>query len=99
MEVGEISGTDGNPTRSVSLAARRAESLARDSDMLERALGSAAPLPELQRGDLLFWEGHVAIARDATMLVHGNAFHMAGAELPEGGGVVLLRVDLRGREQ
>ena len=54
----------------------------RDSDMQERALGSAAPLPELQRGDLLFWEGHVAIARDATMLVHANAFHMAVALEP-----------------
>jgi Bacterial dipeptidyl-peptidase Sh3 domain/NlpC/P60 family len=54
----------------------------RDSDMQERALGSAVPLTGLQRGDLLFWEGHVAIARDTTTLVHANAFHMAVALEP-----------------
>jgi cell wall-associated NlpC family hydrolase len=37
------------------------------------------PLPELQRGDLVFWKDHVAIAHDATTLVHANAFHMAVA--------------------
>lgn len=53
----------------------------RDSDMQERALG--APLDhksssfELKRGDLVFWAGHVAIARDRYSLVHANAFHMA----------------------
>ena len=50
----------------------------RDSDMQERALGAplapAADLDHLRRGDLLFWQGHVAIARDATTLVHANAF-------------------------
>jgi hypothetical protein len=51
----------------------------RDSDMQELALGSAALLSELQRGDLLFWKDHVAIARDATTLIHANAFHMAVA--------------------
>jgi hypothetical protein len=51
----------------------------RDSDLQERALGSTVPLPELQRGDLVFWNDHVAIAHDATTLVHANAFHMAVA--------------------
>jgi len=51
----------------------------RDSDMQERVLGSAVPLSELQRGDLVFWKDHVAIARDATTLIHANAFHMAVA--------------------
>jgi hypothetical protein len=51
----------------------------RDSDMQERALGSAALLSELQRGDLLFWKDHVAIARDPATLIHANAFHMAVA--------------------
>jgi hypothetical protein len=51
----------------------------RDSDMQERALGFPVPLPELQRGDLVFWKDHVAIAHDATTLVHANAFHMAVA--------------------
>ncbi len=40
----------------------------RDSDMQERALGSALARPhesgQLRRGDLLFWKGHVAIVRD-----------------------------------
>ena len=31
----------------------------------------------LQRGDLIFWKGHVAIARDALTIVHANAYHMA----------------------
>jgi cell wall-associated NlpC family hydrolase len=57
----------------------------RDSDMQERALG--APLPgigeqSLQRGDLVFWEGHVAIVRDRATLIHANAFHMAVAIEP-----------------
>jgi cell wall-associated NlpC family hydrolase len=58
----------------------------RDSDMQEKALGRAlAPAPdlaELQRGDLLFWQGHVAIVRDPATLVHANAFHMAVAVEP-----------------
>jgi cell wall-associated NlpC family hydrolase len=53
----------------------------RDSDMQERALGAVvdhqARSFELQRGDLIFWKGHVAIARDRETLVHANAFHMA----------------------
>jgi hypothetical protein len=54
----------------------------RDSDMQERALGAAVPLTELRRGDLVFWTGHVAIARDPATLVHANAFHMAVAIEP-----------------
>src|SRR5215510_6063191 len=55
---------------------------ARDSDMQERALGIAVAMSDLQRGDLVFWQGHVAIARDATTLVHANVFHMAVAVEP-----------------
>jgi len=54
----------------------------RDSDMQERALGAAVPLTELQRGDLVFWKDHVAIAHDATTFLHANAFHMAVALEP-----------------
>ena len=36
----------------------------------------------LQRGDLMFWKGHVAIARDRDDLIHANAFHMAVAIEP-----------------
>ena len=54
----------------------------RDSDMQEAAIGAPTSLPELRRGDLLFWNGHVAIARSATSLLHANAFHMAVAIEP-----------------
>ncbi len=52
----------------------------RDSDMQQAALGETIDFAEagkLQRGDLLFWKGHVAIARDAKTIVHANAHHMA----------------------
>ena len=51
----------------------------RDSDMQELALGKLSSLAELRRGDLVFWKGHVAIARDAETLLHANAHHMAVA--------------------
>jgi cell wall-associated NlpC family hydrolase len=57
----------------------------RDSDMQEQALGrtlSPAETQQPQRGDLMFWKGHVAIVRDATTLVHANAHHMATAIEP-----------------
>ena len=54
----------------------------RDSDMQEHALGREVALDELARGDLVFWNGHVAIARDARTLVHANAFHMMVAMEP-----------------
>jgi len=72
----------------------------RDSDMQERALGAAvaADVAGLRRGDLVFWKGHVAIARDADTFLHANAFHMMVAIEPiadvvrrisgEGGGAI-----------
>ncbi|GAA3860070.1 NlpC/P60 family protein [Celeribacter arenosi] len=51
-----------------------------DSDM-QMTLGSAADAP-YERGDLLFWSGHVAICVDAEVLVHANAHHMAVAYEP-----------------
>jgi len=54
----------------------------RDSDMQEKALGrtlSPSESKELQRGDLIFWNGHVAIVRDADSILHANAHHMATA--------------------
>jgi hypothetical protein len=56
----------------------------RDSDLQECALGRPLPIdPDaIRRGDLLFWPGHVAIARDAATLVHANAYHMAVAFEP-----------------
>jgi cell wall-associated NlpC family hydrolase len=51
----------------------------RDSDMQQDGIGRAlrpAESTHLQRGDLIFWTGHVAIARDADSLIHANAHHM-----------------------
>lgn len=54
----------------------------RDSDMQELALGTPSTLKSLRRGDLVFWKGHVAIARDAETLLHANAHHMMVASEP-----------------
>ena len=54
----------------------------RDSDMQELALGTPSALSQLKRGDLVFWKGHVAIARDGETLVHANAHHMMVASEP-----------------
>jgi cell wall-associated NlpC family hydrolase len=54
----------------------------RDSDMQEAALGKSISLAGLQRGDLIFWKGHVAIALGRNSMIHANAFHMAVATEP-----------------
>lgn len=58
----------------------------RDSDMQERALGepagAASDPASFKRGDLVFWQGHVAIIRDQSNFLHANAFHMAVAIEP-----------------
>ncbi len=54
----------------------------RDSDMQELALGTPSTLNALRRGDLVFWKGHVAIARDSETLLHANAHHMRVALEP-----------------
>jgi len=51
----------------------------RDSDMQEKALGQNLPkddLDGLRRGDLVFWDGHVGIMRDARTLLHANGHFM-----------------------
>jgi cell wall-associated NlpC family hydrolase len=56
----------------------------RDSDMQENALGKTTSLAGLQRGDLIFWKGHVAIALGRNSMIHANAHHMAVAVEPVG---------------
>ncbi len=54
-----------------------------DSDLQERALGTH--LPEgttAQRGDLLFWRGHVAWVSAPDMILHANAHSMSVAYEP-----------------
>jgi hypothetical protein len=48
----------------------------RDTDMQEKALGISVDENTVQRGDLIFWPGHVGIMRDRDMLIHANAHHM-----------------------
>ncbi|QFU17446.1 C40 family peptidase [Microvirga thermotolerans] len=52
----------------------------RDSDMQEARLGTPVPvtpgLSGLQRGDLVFWKGHVGLMVDATRLIHATGHTM-----------------------
>jgi cell wall-associated NlpC family hydrolase len=75
------------------------KSCVRDSDMQQAQLGHALSAEEskhLQRGDLIFWRGHVAIVRDANTVVHANAFHMATAI--EGAQEAIARIGAGGSE-
>lgn len=51
----------------------------RDSDMQEHELGEEVSLEQAQRGDLVFWKGHVALVSGPDMILHANAYHMAVA--------------------
>jgi hypothetical protein len=72
-------------------------------ETLGTALAADAPL---QRGDLMFWRGHVAWVADPQTLLHANAHHMAVAYEPmpeaiariksQGDGPVLVRKRLPG---
>lgn len=54
-----------------------------DSDLQETALGPPLePGTPPERGDLLFWKGHVAMVGDPDTILHANAFHMAVAFEP-----------------
>ncbi|WP_320176963.1 NlpC/P60 family protein [Roseovarius pacificus] len=78
-----------------------------DSDLQETALGTdLSEDAPLQRGDLLFWKGHVAWVADPDTLLHANAFHMAVVHEPltqaipriaaQGDGPVTARKRLKG---
>jgi cell wall-associated NlpC family hydrolase len=54
----------------------------RDTDMMERSLGHVVALSQVQRGDLVFWKGHMGVMLDETRLLHANAFHMAVVSEP-----------------
>lgn len=71
----------------------------RDSDMQQDSLGRALDPAEgkrLRRGDLIFWKGHVAIARDAGSIVHANAHHML--TVIEGTNEAITRIKAAGSE-
>jgi len=50
----------------------------RDTDQ-QAALGRAIDRAEFDRGDLVFWKGHVAMGFGEGRIIHANAHHMATA--------------------
>ena len=47
----------------------------RDTDMMERHFADTRnETPE--RGDIIFWKGHMGVMLDEERLLHANAFHM-----------------------
>jgi cell wall-associated NlpC family hydrolase len=67
-----------------------------DSD-LQMALGQPlAPDAPVERGDLLFWKGHVAMAVDDRTLIHANAHHMAVAYEPLAAAIARIEVQGNG---
>jgi cell wall-associated NlpC family hydrolase len=63
----------------------------RDSDMQEVSLGKLSSPADLKRGDLVFWKGHVAIARDHETLIHANAHAMLVAVEPFAAAVLRIK--------
>ena len=67
----------------------------RDADLQEEALGvaldPARAADGLERGDLVYWPGHVAIVHDRDTLLHANAFHMAVAFEPLGAAIARIK--------
>lgn len=53
----------------------------RDADMQEQTIGEEIALADdlsgLQRGDLIFWPGHVGMMRDASIFLHANGHTMS----------------------
>ena len=69
-------GIDCSGLVQTSLHACGKESL-RDSDMQEKTLGvPVADHSNLQRGDLVFWPGHVAIMQSSTQVIHATGHFM-----------------------
>jgi cell wall-associated NlpC family hydrolase len=51
----------------------------RDADMQEESIGKVIDGSNLQRGDLVFWKGHVGIMEDSAMMIHANGYSMTVA--------------------
>jgi cell wall-associated NlpC family hydrolase len=78
---GGVSGFGIDCSGLVQLSMRMAgRHVLRDADMQEARLGAAVdPGPDyqnLQRGDLVFWKGHVAIMTDGKAMIHANGHTM-----------------------
>ncbi|OWU85801.1 NLP/P60 hydrolase [Oceanicola sp. 22II-s10i] len=66
-----------------------------DSDMQARELGEALPEDAvLQRGDLIFWKGHVAWVADESRIFHANGHDMS--TVYEGIDAAIARIEAQG---
>ncbi len=74
-----LMGLDCSGLAQVSLQATGIDA-PRDADMQEAALGR--PVKDVQRGDLVFWKGHVGIMMDHETLLHANGHHMMVVKEP-----------------
>ena len=52
----------------------------RDSDMQAASLGNEIDPATRRRGDLVFWNGHVALLEDADTVIHANGHTMTVAQ-------------------
>ena len=48
----------------------------RDTDLQEDFIITEVAEKNLKGGDLIFWQGHVAMMVDNKNIIHANAFHM-----------------------
>lgn len=65
---------------------------AADSDMQQSGLGTDIPDDApLQRGDLMFWKGHIGMMVDDETLIHANAHHMAVAYEPIANAILRIK--------
>ena len=62
-----------------------------DADLIEGAGRPLDPSEPLQRGDLIFWKGHVALVVDETRLIHANGHTMSVAY--DGISACIARID------
>lgn len=68
-------GTDCSGLVQISLA-RSGIDAPRDTEDQEKAVGKDATKDARQRGDIVYFPGHVGIMVDAENILHANAFHM-----------------------
>ena len=67
----------------VQLAAQSAQLLLpRNSSQQQHEGTVVESVDQLQRGDLVFWKGHVGVMQSTTELLHANAHHMQVASEP-----------------
>jgi cell wall-associated NlpC family hydrolase len=66
-----------------------------DADLQEASVGIKIDDGiKSQRGDLIFWHGHVGLIRDESTLLHANAHHMAVADEPLD--AAIARINMQG---